>query len=153
MECALCCVQGQGQIKGSKYHWLFTRMISSERFNLLWPNVIWKFIIMSQCHVQMFCYLQGQGYSVGSYYRFYYVSSTGDPFATKLSWMGHHPKPDCLVKISWIASFKVKFIMTVNKSLNICQSYIFCTTDLCNQNRCADILLLITRPSANWIVM
>ena len=96
-------------------------------------SVVWKIL----------CYLQGQGHSVGSY-RFYYVFSTGDPFATKLS-----PKTDCLVKILWIALFKVKFIMTVNKSLNICQSYIFCTTDLCNQNQCTDVLLLITRPSAN----
>ena len=92
------------------------RMISSERFNLLWPNVVWKFIIMSQCHVKMFCYFQGQGYSVGSYYRFYYVSSTGDPFATKLSLIGHHHKPDCLVKRRRIALFEVKFIMTVQQA-------------------------------------
>ena len=31
----------------------------------------------------------------------------------------------------------------------IFQFYIFCTTDLCYQNRCADVLVLITRPSAN----
>ena len=55
----------------------------------------------------------------------------------------------CTALWKWIALFKVKFIMTVNKSLNICQSYIFCTTDLCNQNQCTDVLLLITRPSAN----
>ena len=65
--------------------------------------------------MQMFCYLQGQGYSVGSYYRFYYVSSTGDPFATKLSLMGHHHKPDCLVKRPRLALLKVKFIMTVEQ--------------------------------------
>ena len=47
---------------------------------------------------KMLCYIQGQGHSVGSYYRLYCVFSTGDLFATKLSLMGHHHKPDCLVK-------------------------------------------------------
>ena len=70
---------------------------------------------MSQCHVKMFCYLQDQGNSVGSYYRFYYVSSTGDPFATKLSLMAHYDKPDCLVKRPRIALLKVKFITTVQQ--------------------------------------
>ena len=32
--------------------------------------------------------------------------------------------------------------MTVNKSLNICQSYIFFTTDLCNQNQCTDVVTI-----------
>ena len=63
----------------------------------------------------MRCYLQGQGHSVGSYYRFYYAFSTGDPFATKLSLMGHHHKPDCLVKRPQIALFRDRFIMRVQQ--------------------------------------
>ena len=43
------------------------------------------------------------------------TSDTGDPFATKLSLMGHHHKPYCLVKRTRIALFKVKFIMTVQQ--------------------------------------
>ena len=104
---------------------------------------------------KMLCYLQGEGHSVGSYYRFYYVFSTGDPFATKLNSMAHHHKPYCLVKRPRIALFKVEFIATVQQVAEYLsvRSYIFCTTDLCNQNRCADVLLLITRPSAKWTDM
>ena len=68
-------------------------------------SVMWK----------MICYLQGQGHSVGSYYRFCCVFSAGDPFAIKLSLTEHHHKPDCLVKRPQIALFKVKFIMTVQQ--------------------------------------
>ena len=43
------------------------------------------------------------------------VFSTGDPFAAKLSLMGHHHKPDSLLKRLRIALFNVNFITTVQQ--------------------------------------
>ena len=101
----------------------------------LWASVMWKMLCMVKVTVW------------GSYH-FCRIFSTGDPFAAKFSLMGHHHKPEWLVKRLQIALFKVKFIMTVQQVTEyFCHSYVFCTTDLCSQNRCADILLLITKPN------
>ena len=48
---------------------------------------------------QLVCYLQGQGHNESSYDQnvtFFCCFWTDDPFATKLSLMVDHPKPECL---------------------------------------------------------
>ena len=64
---------------------------------------------------RMVCCLQDQGHSLGTYIikimTVLYVFWTADPFATKLGWMAHHYKLDCLVKrldSSVVVKVKVK---------------------------------------------
>ena len=48
MEKLDCCAQGEGHSKILKYDWMFVQIIFSELLNLLLPNLIWWYIIMSQ---------------------------------------------------------------------------------------------------------
>ena len=56
----LCCGQGQGHRKGSKFLWMLIRTISLPLLNLLKPYLVWWCITMGRC-------LQVQGHIEGSY--------------------------------------------------------------------------------------
>ena len=47
-----CSVQGQGLSKMSKCQWMNVQAVSSEPLNLLLPNLVWWYIIMSQIDFQ-----------------------------------------------------------------------------------------------------
>ena len=129
-------VEGQGYSKCSKCQWIFVWMISSEPQNILLPNLIWCFSIMSQSVMQkkkLFAVFKVKRSQWGliwwKYDSFYCIFWTFDSSATKLGLMMHHHKLECLVKNilllhSWSRSlWRVKMSMFVqmisSKLLNI----------------------------------
>ena len=90
-------------------------MISSELLNLLRPNLVWWYIIMSQI-----VFRKGHGHSEGLYNQnmtLQYFFWTADPLATKLGLMAHHHQLDCLVKrLDCSVVIKVKVTEKVNNS-------------------------------------
>ena len=104
------CFQGQGDSKGSKYQWLFVRMISSEPQNILLPNLAWWCSIINQSVMwrKIVRYLQGQGVVEvmalkqgliwPKYDFFYYNLWTAYSLANSLGLIIHHHKPECLLK-------------------------------------------------------
>ena len=113
MEKWECCIQGQGQSKGSECWWLFVWMISSEPQNVLLPNLVLWCSIMSQS-------VMPKGLTWSKRDSFYYIFWTVDSLATKLGLTIHRHKPECHVeKKTWITAFegraqwRVKMLMFV----------------------------------------
>lgn len=142
---------------------MFVWMMSSEWLNLLWLNM--HGMVMHhhdwECHAKrLLCYLQGHGSIIKVWPWLLCISWTADPFVSSFSFVkALYCKSECLVKRLWTAVFKFKdtwFKIPLNLFeyyiFCICEYYIFCTTDLlCNQIRCVDVQLLITRSSANKV--
>ena len=84
-----CCLQGERHNKSSDFQWIqFVWAVSSETLNLLYPNLVWWHIIMSQgvnCYAKrLVCYLLTQSHTWGlKYYNwgitFSHVYQTVDP--------------------------------------------------------------------------
>ena len=86
----------------------FVQKVSSEQFNLLYPNLIIIVVHLPEtvCHAQESgCYLQGQGHNKGLYNHNMTVSTISSEltisFATELSLLVDHHKPEHTLKICY----------------------------------------------------
>ena len=93
------CVQGQDHNEGLKCQWMFVWTIFSESQNILLPNLVWWFSIMSQSHADILLLLLSsrsrsqQGLIWSKYDSFCYIIWTINSLANKLSLTIHHQKP------------------------------------------------------------
>ena len=140
-------------------------MISSELFNLLWPNIVWWCVIMSQSVLQKDCLAvikvivwlssrwlfgyQGHWLMLIKYDLVHCVFKAADPFAAKLYLMVYLLYAGVSWK-EWIVVFTVNVTVKV-QNFTGCLSvlHFLYQWHLCSQARCVDALLPVTRPSAN----
>ena len=136
MEKGDCCGQGHSNIL--KCQWMFVQVIFSESLNLLLPNLVWWCIIISQIVFQKgWCIVFKIKATVTDYVIKMWLSIfwTADPFMTKLGFMAHHHKLDCLVKrLDCSVVVKVKVAEKVKNSSE-CSSgrYLLSCWLFCNQ--------------------
>ena len=104
---------------------------------------------------RLFFCLRSRGHSQGSYnqiWLFLPYLQTADLFATKFKWMVHYHKLECLYK-GWII-FKVKISIKVQNLIeSLCILYLLYHWSLGNETRCADSLLLKTKPSTSGHIL
>ena len=84
------------------------------------------------CAKRLFGFLQGQvkvKAHIIRYDCFYHIYWTDHPFTTKFKWMVHHHNLEWRWKIGLFCS-RAKSQWRFKISLNLCQSFVFCTTDL-----------------------
>ena len=82
---------------------------------------------------------------------FYHIYWTAYLFATAFNWMVHHHNLECfLLKLD--CSFKVKNTVQLQNLIeSLCISYLLYQWSLGNQTRCADLLLIISKPiTTKW---
>ena len=95
---------------------------------------------------RLVCCLQVRAHIV-KYDCFYHICWTANLFAPTFKWMVHHHKLECLVQkntlFSW--SWSQCRFKTLFSFLSIL--YLLYHWSLGNQTRCADLLLIITKPS------
>ena len=122
------CVHGQGHSKGSKWRWMFVRMMI-----VFWIAewLVTNLGMVKQCVMWEKNCLQSsrsksqQGLSWSNYDYFNCIIWTVDSLATKHGLMIHHHKPECLVK-NWIPAVMVK--VTVKG-----QHVSVCPDDICSK--------------------
>ena len=109
-----------------------------------------------KCHARrLVCYLQIQGVTVQAhlikYDRFFHICWSAYLFATKFDWW--------YIIISWSVLcknqivFKAKITVKVENLIeSFCILYLLYHWSLCNQNRCVDLLFMITKTSTTkWV--
>ena len=140
----------------------FSECLPEDTFWTTWPFAVILGMVMHhyqpQCHLKrLVCYLQGQGHTDGSYDQNVTISIIPttelqvllqpdlQEWYTIITWS--------VLWIHWIVVFKINTTMVVQNVIEYLSAlYLLCHWSLCNQTRscrCVDVLLLITKPSAN----